>query len=112
MESPDLNMKGTPVLSTLADTRIPREASTVRRICGLSSGQIYDVMAWKRIHLFSLFQIHLNTFIMSIPVTFFSCGRPTESLASPVSSKILIDVFKSSAEVCQYLRLQDGNMFS
>ena len=50
MESPDLNMKGTPVLSTLADTRIPREASTVRRICGLSSGQIYDVMAWEQIH--------------------------------------------------------------
>ncbi len=88
MESPDLNMKGTPVLSTLADTRIPREASTVRRICGLSSGQIYDVMAWEQIHLFSLFQIHLNTFIMSIPVTFFSCGRPTESLASPVGINI------------------------
>ena len=97
MVSPDLNMKGTPVLITLADTRIPREASTVRRILGLSSGQIYDVMAWKQIHfVLRISRSHLNTFIMSIPVTFFSCGRPTESLANPFRINLLIEVLKSS----------------
>ena len=42
-------MKGTPVFRTLAETRMPREARTVRLILGLSSGQMYVVMAWEQL---------------------------------------------------------------
>ena len=48
---------------------------------------------------------------MSIPVTFFSCGRPTESLANPIDMRVLI-IVEFKYYVCQYLIHQDGNMFS